>query len=319
MLQGIAYALGACFIWGLIFVVPQFMTGFSAIEVVLGRYTFYGILSASIFVKSWLRGHLRFPRFIWGSALCFSFVSTFLYYTAVVLAVRYANPAICALILGLSPVTIAFYGNWQKKECSFKSLLPSSILIGIGLLIINAPHFISEDALFDYSGYFAGLGCSFIGLVAWSWYVVANARFLKNNPNLLSNEWSTLIGVATLIWVTLCGLLLIAVFAEAEIHTHLIDNAISSRFLVGSAILGFLCSWLGAYLWNQACLRLPISLAGQLTIFETIFGLLFVYLWAQQTPPLLELLGVAILLGAVGYSVRFSTQAYTQHVISEAP
>lgn len=30
MIKGIAFALGACFIWGLIFIVPQFMNGFTS-------------------------------------------------------------------------------------------------------------------------------------------------------------------------------------------------------------------------------------------------------------------------------------------------
>jgi drug/metabolite transporter (DMT)-like permease len=313
MLKGIAYALGACFIWGLIFVIPQFMTGFSSIEVALGRYACYGIASACIFSKSWIKGYLRFPRSIWINAFCFSLISTIVYYTAVVLSLRYSNPAICALILGISPVTIALYGNWKKRECSFKSLIPSSILIFIGLIIINAPHFASNG---PHSDYIVGLACSFVGLIAWSWYAVANSKFLKNNPTISSNDWSTLMGVATLIWVILCSLALIVAFDDQiiDVNKYLIYNTHSTNYLIGSAILGIVCSWWGAYLWNQASLLLPISLAGQLTIFETIFGLLFVYTLAQYLPPLIECLGIVILLSAVGYSIRFSSHAYAaQH------
>jgi hypothetical protein len=43
-------------------------------------------------------------------------------------------------------------------------------------------------------------------------------------------------------------------------------------------------------------------LAGQLTIFETIFGVLFVYLLNQHLPPLIESLGISILLISVLWS-----------------
>ena len=58
-------------------------------------------------------------------------------------------------------------------------------------------------------------------------------------------------------------------------------------FLIGCATLGLLCSWVGASLWNKASVFLPVSLAGQLMIFETIFGVLFVYMLNQQMPSLM--------------------------------
>jgi len=51
MITGILYSLAACFVWGFIFVVPLFMDGFNAIEVVIGRYLFYGIVSCALFLK----------------------------------------------------------------------------------------------------------------------------------------------------------------------------------------------------------------------------------------------------------------------------
>ena len=134
--MGIIYALSACFIWGLIFVVPLFMQGFDPMEIAIGRYLFYGVIAAVAFLKR----RCRYPRAIWLKALYFSLASSFAYYTFVILSVRYASPAICALILGLSPITIALYGNWREKECSYRSLAMPSVLILVGLLMINIPH-----------------------------------------------------------------------------------------------------------------------------------------------------------------------------------
>ncbi len=308
-IKGIIFALSACFIWGMIFVIPQYMGDFNCLEVAMGRYSFYGIISASIFIVEYCRGSCRYPLKIWSKALVFSLMSTFVYYTSVVLALRFSTPAVTALILGISPIAIAFYGNWKLKECSYRSLMLPSLLILAGLVMINMPHFTAVDSPLEYV---LGLLCSMVALMAWSWYVVANAQFLKSHPEISSNDWSTLMGVTTILWVGLFGIVLV-LFSQ--------DNAPAvhsdwTSFFIGSAILGFVCSWTGAFLWNRASYYLPVSLAGQLTIFETLFGLLFVYSIAQELPPLMECLGIILLTGAVIYGIRVSTHSTVQHAIT---
>ncbi len=302
MFKGISFALSACFIWGLIFVVPQFMTGFTSVEVALGRNLVYGIISSIFFCKLIFQGRCKYSRAVWIKVLYFSLVSTMGYYTCVVLALRYSAPAICTLILGISPIAIAFYGNFKEKETTFRSLIVPSALILIGLIIINIPH---VEACASISGYILGLGCTFLALIGWSWYVVANARFLKDNPEVSSSDWSTLIGVVALFWVGVFALGLGVFFDnQLQIEKYLTPSPELTSFLVGSAILGVLCSWVGAYLWNKASLHLPVSLAGQITIFETIFGVLFVYIVESHMPPLMEGIGIAILLIAIVYGIR---------------
>lgn len=301
MIQGVIYALSACLIWGLIYVVPQFSPNFSSIEVVLGCYFFYGLVSVLMFFKSHLNGKNRYSKAIWMKAFELSLVSTIIYYTFVVLALRHSPPAICTLILGISPITIAFYSNWQQKEIGFKSLIVPSILILIGLVIINAPQLETRT----YSGYFFDLTYSFLALVAWTWYVVANARFLKQHPGFRSSDWTTLVGVATLFWVFFFALILSITFGNhIQMEKYLTWNEELRVFLIGSAILGILCSWVGAFLWNKASQRLPVFLTGQLTVFETIFGVTFVY-WATGTSPtLFETTGIILLLTAIVFGIR---------------
>jgi drug/metabolite transporter (DMT)-like permease len=302
MFKGIACALGACLIWGLIFVIPQFMSGFTAIEVTLGRYLLYGVVSLLIFLQLQLQGRCRYPGAVWKRAFYFSLISTIGYYTFVVLSLRYATPAISALILGVCPITIAFYGNFKQKETTFRSLLLPSALILLSLVIINVPQ-IQESA--SLSSYILGLVCCFLALTTWTWYVVANSRFLKNHKEVRLSDWSTLIGVATLAWVIVFTLIL-GVFFEDQLHMekYVTFGPELVRFLIGSAILGILCSWVGASLWNGASLYLPVSLAGQLIIFETVFGISFVYLLEGHMPPVIESIGMAVLLIAVAYGVR---------------
>jgi drug/metabolite transporter (DMT)-like permease len=305
MYKGIAFALSACFIWGMIFIIPQFMSSFSSLEIALGRYWFYGAISLLILLKANLQGSCRYPLAIWMKAFGLSLLSG--YYLWVVLAIRFSSPEVCALILGTSPITIALYGNWKEKEISYKQLLIPCLLILVGLVMINAPRLMLSNSAVEYS---LGLIFSVVSLISWSAYVVLNARFLKHTPSVQANDWATMQGVTTLIWVIVGGCACCFVlWDQVEMDKYLTLNDEMIQFLVGCAALGLLCSWVGASLWNKASVHLPVSLAGQLMIFETIFGIVFVCLLEQKLPPLIEWSGILLLLGSVTHSIRSLSKA----------
>ncbi len=306
--KGILFVLAACLIWGLIFVVPQFMEGFSSIEIATGRYFFYGIVSLCLFFKGKLQ---NLPLHAWTKSLVYSLIYAVGYYPCVILGLRYATPPICALIMGIGPITIALYGNLREKECSYQSLVLPSLLIFTGLAVINGPALFASETP---STYLLGLFTCFIALFTFSWYVVVNARFLKNNKDISSSEWSTLSGVTTLFWVILFMLGTGLFFKESlDIGKYLTVTPELGGFLAGCAILGVFCSWLGIFLWNKATLYLPVSFAGQLTIFETIFGLLFIYILEQRLPTGLEGFGIALFLIAIGEGIRQSSKLSPAH------
>lgn len=313
MIKGCLFALAACFVWGLIFIIPQLIEGFDALEVTLGRYLFYGLWSTLLFLKS---KHLTFAAYskpVWGKTLLFALVPNFLYYAGIVFAVHNSCPAVCALIIGISPITIAFYGNWIEKECDSKSLILPASLILTGLLVINWPNLqkCEDEAIFNY---ILGLASATFSLASWSWFVVANARFLKRHPEIQLGEWTTMIGMGTGVCSLVIGGTLAAAFATPEKIAHFMTWSTSLQsFLIGCAILGIVCGWIGSYFWNRASLSLPTSLAGQLTIFETIFGLMFVYLIEQRMPSLTELIGVSLILLAVWHGLQLFRKA--QHKV----
>jgi drug/metabolite transporter (DMT)-like permease len=304
MLRGIVFAIAACFVWGFIYVIPQFMPGFSSIEVAVGRYSVFGILSTLLFLKIRWGGEGRYPLHFWIRALYFSLISSIGYYTLLVIALRYSSPAICALILGTSPITIAIYGNWKSREIPFRSLWLPSLLILVGLAMINIPH-LQKGVL---SNYLMGLFCSLLSLAAWTWYVVANSRFLKAYPHLNPVHWCTMIGVAALFWVILFGSIL---FFNHQIHFEKFQvmNTDLIHFIIGSLALGLFCSGLAEFLWNRASFYLPVALAGQLTILESLFAVLFVFVIDRSLPPLMEGFGMALQLIAILYAIRLFTSS----------
>jgi drug/metabolite transporter (DMT)-like permease len=63
-------------------------------------------------------------------------------------------------------------------------------------------------------------------------------------------------------------------------------------------------SWLGNGLWNAASKRLPLTLSGQLIVFETLFALLYAFIYDHRLPRPLEAAAIALLLAGVSWSVR---------------
>lgn len=310
--RGSLYALAACIIWGLIFVVPLFMEGFTPVEIAIGRYFTYGIFSSAIMLRICLKKRQIYSFSIFLKAIGYSFACSVGYYIFVILSMRYSSPAICTLILGVSPITIAFYGNWKQKECSYQSLIIPSILIVIGLAVINIPSIMQTSSP---STYILGLFYALLALGAWTWYLVANSAFLKKNAAIDSGDWSTLIGVGTLFWALILGVAALMFFDDQLDFRKYVDAGPElTNFLIGCLVLGFLCSWVGAYLWNKASLYLPVSLAGQLTIMETFFGLSYVYLLEQRMPLLFEFLGILLFVVAIFYGIRVSSQAKVQRI-----
>ncbi|HBK45630.1 MAG TPA: EamA family transporter, partial [Xanthomonadaceae bacterium] len=139
----------------------------------------------------------------------------------------------------------------------------------------------------------SGLACAFGALVSWSAYSIGNARWLSRRPDLSGGDWSLLTGV-----VTGALALLLAPLAL------LLDPAVRAgadwlRFWVVAIVLAVFASVIGNACWNRASRSLPLTLVGQMIVFETVFALLYGFAWERRLPTLLEVLAIACLLAGV--------------------
>jgi drug/metabolite transporter (DMT)-like permease len=53
-------------------------------------------------------------------------------------------------------------------------------------------------------------------------------------------------------------------------------------------VTGIGSAWVAAVLWNMASRRLSPSLAGQLIVSETVFGLIYTFAWSAQWPAAMQ-------------------------------
>jgi drug/metabolite transporter (DMT)-like permease len=303
MFTGILFGTIACMIWGLIFLIPDQLIGFSSFEVALGRYFFFGLLSFVLFLRSGLKMIRKYSFKYWRMAFFFGLVANLLYYTALVLGSRYASSSLAALVLGLTPIVISVFGNLQQKQVSFKSLLIPSLLIALGLFLVNLPA-LTQNNLAPEENYLLGCFFCFFALISWSLYAVVNAKKLREDSNLSSSDWVTMIGLGTFVWTILGAVVYVLFIASTEdLSKYGSFSTEVQQFVIGTAVLGIVCGWIGSYLWNRASALLPVSMLGQLLIFETVFGLLFVNLYAGKWPPAISMAGMLLMLSGIFISL----------------
>ncbi|HEU4776449.1 MAG TPA: DMT family transporter, partial [Telluria sp.] len=150
-----------------------------------------------------------------------------------------------------------------------------------------------------------GIACATGALLCWSWYTIDNARFLKRNAHFSSAEWSALYGLASGTIALAIGLVCLLFWHGAITGAA---GAASGRdwsvFWITNTLLALGASVIGNHLWNIASRRVPVTLSGQLILFETLFALLYGFIYAHRFPRPLEIAAMALLTAGVAWSVR---------------
>lgn len=304
-LLGILFGLIAGAAWGLVFLIPTMLSSFSSLEITLGRYFMYGLYSLLLFV--WYRKNsFRISPKVWFRAFLYAFAGNIGYFFFLVIGMKYAGTAVATLMVGTLPLTISFFGNLLYKEFPFKiMLIPAcSILVGIILMYLERMEN-GGGADLSSDGFLLGFLSCLICIVLWTWYAVSNANFLKSEPRLSADLFATIIGIQTLLFVI--ATIFIAWMAKVPIVENLIFHDQLLHYLIGVLVLGVVASWMASWAWNQASKRLPVSLAGMVIVFETLFGLLYTYVYRSQFPTVLEWGSIVfILLGVISGIWRIS-------------
>ena len=297
-IAGILYAFAADLVWGLAFAIPKLLGSYSALEVTLGRYFIYGIISL-LLLRCSKREGLSWG--MWRKAVLFAFCGNVGYYVLLVLAIQLTGATIATVVIGVLPITISLYGNLLNREFAFIQVGPSLIVILLGIIAVNYASITGiREAAWNVYGFLSGLSA----LALWTWFGVANARFLRTNPQLSAVDWSSITGVATLCLLPFFVIVSGIFSPESVAFTKIIHWESSREFWFGSLVLGAIVSWLGTAFWNRASHILPVSLAGQLIVGETICGLGYVFWVESRAPYFFEWIGIIMIIGGVVVGIR---------------
>ncbi|CDY78812.1 FIG006442: Integral membrane protein [Caballeronia glathei] len=303
MQRGVVCGVMAGAIWGFIFLAPRLLPDFSPLLLSSGRYVMYGLVSLVVALPFAKKLAAKLTRADLVALVKLALVGNLLYYMLLATAVQMVGIAPSSLIVGILPVTVTLAGRRDHGAIDLRRLFWPLVLVIGGIVCINIDVFSdaggSATSVLTKLG---GLACAAGALAAWTWYAVVNARYLQANTHFNGNEWSVLWGIVTgvlgaLLWVLV--LLLPSGTVQAAVSTERWQMfwAVSLALAVGG-------SWLGNTLWNAAAKRLPLTLSGQMIAFETLFALLYAFVYDARLPRLPEILAIVLLLAGVSWSVR---------------
>ena len=311
MAVGIGAGLGAGAFWGMTFVAPLVVGGFSALDFTVGRFVACGLFSVAWL--AWVHGRAawRGATEAWptgaqmGAALGLSVLGYTGYYWLLVLAVENAGPALPVLIIGTIPLWVMLLG--KPHGLRWRHLLPGMALTALGMVLMM--HVTASEGTWvnGQGDWRLGVVCALAAMVSWTAFTMLNARWLKQHPEVNSTVWANWLGVAA----GMGALLLWWIVGQASgaADADGIELPMWARegwglFVLVCAFTGIGSAWIAAVLWNMASRRLPESLSGQLIVSETVFGLFYAFVWSGQWPALQQGLAAVLFVLGILASIR---------------
>lgn len=285
---GIGAGIAAGAVWGLVFLAPTLTPGFTPLQLSAGRYLAYGLVAAALLAPTWRRVAARLTRTEWRALVWLALCGNIVYYLFLATAVQQGGVAMASLVIGFLPVAVTLVGSRDRHAVPLRRLLPSLVLSIAGLLCISWQSLSAAG-----TGSLLGLCCAFGALASWTIYAVANSRWLARLETVSAHEWSLLVGVVT-------GLEAVALAVPAFLGTQAAHSDADWMAFAGIVTtVAILCSVVGNGLWNVASRMLPLSLMGQMIVFETVFAALYGFLWEARWPTMGEGVAMVLLLAGV--------------------
>ncbi len=297
---GLFYGMLAGALWGGIFLAPKLIpAGFTPLQLSTARYLTFGVIALVLIAPKIKRVSAQFGRAEWIALLWLSLVGNLLYYVFISTAVQLSGVAFTSIIIGFLPVAVTIIGSMDHGAVSLKRLWPSLFFGAVGIIGISWQSLMHDGTPMD-ARKLIGLAAAIGALASWTAFAVGNARWLVRLHAVSADEWNLMTGVVT---GGIALVLAVPAFAFGGAAHPASDWMQFTMVAVG---LGISASIFGNALWNRMSRLLPLTMVGQMILFETLFALLYGFLWDGRGPTLIE--SVAIV--SVVLSVLLCMQAH---------
>lgn len=284
---GIGCGIAAGALWGSVFLAPELVREFTPLQLSAARYLAYGLFAVMLIAPRWRSLVPLLGRAEWWALVWLSLLGNIIYYVLLANAVQMGGVAMASMVMGFLPVVVTLVGSRDAGAVPLARLAPSLLLCAAGIACISWQALDRGTAGIHANGAF-GLLCAIGALASWTTYAVGNSRWLVRLHHVSSHEWSLLIGVVT--GALSLFLVIPAMMIDARPH----EASEWLRFGAVAVGVAIFASIIGNALWNQTSRLLPLTLVGQMILFETLFALLYGFLWEQRLPTILE--GTAMVL-----------------------
>nr|WP_250813050.1 DMT family transporter [Neorhizobium tomejilense] len=309
MLLGIIAGLTTCALWGLTFIAPRAVAPFTAWDLTIARYGIFGLACLLLMADRRFRPvGITHSRLLIG--LLLGGAGYVGYFISVAFAVQLAGAAVPPVIIGTMPVFLAIIANVRDRSAPWKALALPLALIATGVAIVNAATVSAAD-IADTESILLGVLASSAALAIWIAYGLANAAVMRSADAPDGLHWTGLQGFGAAI-----GSLLLLPLASFD----LADTASASettRFIVWALAMGLAGSWFATWCWVVASRRLPLALAAQLIVAETVFGLAYGFLFERRFPTPPEAIGIAMQFVGVCSAIAVFSKPRTPSSLSQ--
>ena len=289
-------------LWGMVFVTPRAVAGYSPVDVTAGRYVACGLFAVAVMLFMSWRGSDMAQRTLPTArqaavALGLSVLGYTGYYLVLALAIGDAGSVLPTLIIGTIPLWMMVLG--KPDHLHWRGLWPGFVLTAMGLgVMVWAEQAPTASHAAEHAHFWRGMGFAGLAMLSWTAFGLLNAAVLKRDPTVRSSDWANWMGIAAGVG----GLAMW--FAQGSEWDQLVQRDDFGLFLYVCAFTGIGAAWVASVLWNVASRHLSPSLAGQLIVSETVFGVVYSFAWDGQWPALAQWLACGLFVAGILASVR---------------
>ncbi|PQZ81124.1 MULTISPECIES: DMT family transporter [unclassified Brevundimonas] len=295
---GVACGIGAGALWGLVFLAPELARDFNPLQLTVGRYLAYGLIAGLLLAPRWKAVMAWIGRRDWLTLFWLALTGNTLYYILLSGAVQTGGIAMTSLVIGFLPVAVTIIGSRDHGAVPLTQLYLPLLLCIAGAVCIGWQA-LAAPAETSHMTRFTGFACAVGALASWTFFAVRNARRLRRLEGVSAHDWNLLTGIVTGAQSLL--LLPVALLFAAGAQHEAADWMRLAGVSVGVAVLA---SIVGNNLWNRMSRLLPLTLVGQMILFETLFALIYGFAWEQRPPTAMEALAFVLVVLSVATCLR---------------
>ena len=305
MLLGIFFGVAASALWGAGYLLPLLLHEYDPVYIAVLRAASMGFIA--LFALWFERKELEAVTAAdWRHGSFIAFIGHLVQGWALMASVYYGGAVLAAMCYGLCPVLAAIVSN-ERDRRNGKPYLPAARIylplacMAAGLVLANWTELeLSVARGYEPSRFFLGAALGLSATAMWTWYTIRNADWLRAHPK-----------VSPMVWTNVQSLALLPAGCAAYVAAWLIRGDMESlagpdpvRFALWMSFFGIVATWFAAVLWNAMSQRIPTTLTGQMMMGETICAAIAAHLWDWRLPTPTMLIGMALMIGAISYSIR---------------
>lgn len=288
-------------------VFPLWLSDFSVVDIVFGRYLVFGLLMLMIFAfrRDAFRYYRRQGGLCWRNTLLIALTTNIIYYLCLIMAVRLLGGLAGLFLLALLPMVFLLMQR-QSAGNRLSRWLPLFLIIA-ALFVMMLDHAAFEENCThkDRLGY--GVLWLLLSGISWLWGTRRQVELFRRYPEIDRSDHFIISGINTLLALVVLLPLAMMGIKEWQLFSYM-DASNSSRFLLGVLLAGFMGTLVARLLWNYPALYGNNHSTAFGATLEPGFVAVYAFLWERRWPDTAEY----VVLGLCALALWMFFRSWTQ-------